>query len=90
MYFQGILCNRTLVGFLQSWLIVTQIFKTYTVTVHSFMYLGNILMAENSTFIVGKLLLSTKRVPRSLQQAFYFVVRAVLSTRVIGAVVTQR
>ena len=47
-------------------------------------------MAKNSTSIVGKLLLSAKRVPRSLQQAFYFVVRAVSSTRVISAVVTQR
>ena len=44
-------------------------------------------MAKNSTSIVGKLLLSAKRVPRSFQEAFYFVVRAVLSTRVIGAVV---
>ena len=47
-------------------------------------------MAKNSTSIVGKLLLSAKRVPRSFQEAVYFVVRAVLSTRVIGAVVTQR
>ena len=48
-------------------------------------------MAMNSTSIVGKLLLSAKRVPRSLQQAFYFAVGAVLSTRVIGAVsATQR
>ena len=47
-------------------------------------------MAKNSTSIVGKLLLSAKRVPRSLQKAFYFVVRAVSSTRVISGVVTQR
>ena len=46
-------------------------------------------MAKNSTSIVGKLLLSANRVPRSFQEAFYFAVRAVLSTRVIGAVVTQ-
>ena len=98
MYFQGILCNWTLVGFIvtEHWLdfyshsLLWHIFKTYTVTVHSFMFLRNILMAKNSTSVVGKLLLSAKRVPRSLQQACYFVVRAVLSTRVIGAVVTQR
>ena len=54
------------------------------------LYLRNILMAKNSTSIVGKLLLSAKRVPRSFEEAFYFVIRAVLSTRVIGAVVTQR
>ena len=54
------------------------------------LYLRNILMAKNSTSIAGKLLLSAKRVPRSFQEAFYFVVRAVLPTRVIGAVVTQR
>ena len=47
-------------------------------------------MAKNSTSIVGKFLLSAKGVPRSLQQAFYFVVRTVSSTRVISAVVTQR
>ena len=52
-------------------------------------YLRNTLMAKNSTSIVGKLLLSANRVPRSFQEAFYFLVRAVLSTRVIGAVVTQ-
>ena len=52
-------------------------------------YLRNTLMAKNSTSIVGKLLLSANRVPRSFQEAFYFAVRAVLSTRVIGAVVTQ-
>ena len=52
--------------------------------------LRNILMAKNSISIVGKLLLSAKRVPRSFEEAFYFVIRAVLSTRVIGAVVTQR
>ena len=46
-------------------------------------------MAKNSTSIVGKLLLSANGVPRSFQEAFYFVVRTVLSTRVIGAVVTQ-
>ena len=46
-------------------------------------------MAKNSTSIVGKLLLSANRVPRSFQEAFYFVVRTVLSTIVIGAVVTQ-
>ena len=43
-------------------------------------------MAKNSTSIDGKLLLSANRVPRSFQEAFYFVVRTVLSTRVIGAV----
>ena len=53
------------------------------------LYLRNTLMAENSTSIVGKLLLSANRVPRSFQEAFYFAARAVLSTRVIGAVVTQ-
>ena len=52
-------------------------------------YLRNTLMAKNSTSIVGKLLLSANIVPRSFQEAFYFAVRAVLSTRVIGAVVTQ-
>ena len=46
-------------------------------------------MAKNSTSIVGKLLLSANRMPRSFQEAFYFAVRVVLSTRVIGAVVTQ-
>ena len=47
-------------------------------------------MAKNSTSLVGKLLLSANRVPRrSFQEAFYLAVRAVLSTRVIGAVVTQ-
>ena len=51
--------------------------------------LRNILMAKNSTSIVGKLLLSANIVPRSFREAFYFAVRAVLSTRVIGAVVTQ-
>ena len=55
----------------------------------SFIYLPNTLMAKNSTSIVAKLLLSANRVPRSFQEAFYFVVRTVLSTRVIGAVVTQ-
>ena len=54
------------------------------------LYLRNTLMAKNSTSIVGTLLLSAKRVPRSFEEAFYFVIRAVLSTRVIGAVVTQR
>ena len=54
------------------------------------LYLRNTLMAKNSTSIVVKLLLSAKRVPRSFEEAFYFVIRAVLSTRVIGAVVTQR
>ena len=34
------------------------------------------LMVKNWTSIVGKLLVSAKRVPRSLQQVFYFVVRA--------------
>ena len=53
------------------------------------LYLQNILMAKNSTSIVGKLLLSANRVPRSFQETFYFAARAVLSTRVIGAVVTQ-
>ena len=53
------------------------------------LYLRNTLMAKNSAFIVGKLLLSANRVPRSFQEALYFAVRAVLSTRVIGAVVTQ-
>ena len=52
-------------------------------------FLRNTLMAKNSTSIVGKLLLSANRVPRSFQEAFHFAVRAVLSTRVIGAVVTQ-
>ena len=46
-------------------------------------------MAKNSTSIVGKLLLSANRVPRSFQEAFHVAVRAVLSTRVIGVVVTQ-
>ena len=46
-------------------------------------------MAKNSTSIVSNLLLSANKVPRSFQEAFYFVVRTVLSTRVIGAVVTQ-
>ena len=55
----------------------------------SFIYLRNTLMAKNSNSIVGKLLLSANRVPRSFQEAFHFAVRAVLSTRVIGAVVTQ-
>ena len=55
----------------------------------SFIYLPNTLMAKNATSIVAKLLLSANRVPRSFQEAFYFVVRTVLSTRVIGAVVTQ-
>ena len=53
------------------------------------LYLRNTLMAKNSTSIVRKLLLSANRVPRSFQEAFYFAARAVLSTRVIGAVVTQ-
>ena len=53
-------------------------------------YLRKTLMAKNLTYIVSKLLLSAKRVPKSFQKAFYFVVSAVLSTRVIGAVVTQR
>ena len=53
------------------------------------LYLRNTLMVKNSTSIVGKLLLSANRVPRSFQEAFYFAPRAVLSTRVIGAVVTQ-
>ena len=52
-------------------------------------YLRNTPMAKNSTSIVGKLLLSANRVPRSFQEAFYFAVRTVLSTRVIDAVVTQ-
>ena len=56
----------------------------------SFIYLQNTPTAKNSTFIVGKLLLSAKRVSRSLQQTFSFLVRAALSTRVIGAVVTRR
>ena len=67
---------------LQSRLITARIFKTYT-------YVRNTLKAKNSTSIVGKLLLSANRVPRSFQEAFYFAARAVLSTRVIGAVVTQ-
>ena len=46
-------------------------------------------MAKNSTSIVGKLSPSANRVPRSFQEASYFVVRIILSTRVIGAVVTQ-
>ena len=46
-------------------------------------------MAKNSTSIVGKLLLSANRVPRSFQETFYFAARAVLSTRVTGAVVAQ-
>ena len=46
-------------------------------------------MTKNLTSIVGKLLLSANRVPRSFQETFYFVVRTVLSTRVIGVVVTQ-
>ena len=50
------------------------------------LYLRNTLMAKNSISIVGKLLLSAKGVPRSFKEAFYFNVRAVLSTRVIGAV----
>ena len=54
------------------------------------LYLRNTMMAKNSTSIVGKLLLSAKRVLSSFQEAFYFVVRSVLSTRVIGVVVTQR
>ena len=56
----------------------------------SFISLRNTLMAKNSTSVVGKLLLSAKRVARSYHEAFYFVIRAVLSTRVIGAVVTQQ
>ena len=47
-------------------------------------------MAKNSTSIVGKLFLLAKGVPRSFQEALYLVVRAVLSTRVIGAVVTKQ
>ena len=47
----------------------------------SFIYLRDSLMVKNWTSIVDELLLSAKRVPRSSQQAFYFVVRAVLSTR---------
>ena len=54
------------------------------------LYLRNIMMAKNSTSIVVKLLLSAKRMLSSFQEAFYFVVKSVLSTRVIGAVVTQR
>ena len=53
------------------------------------LYLQNTLMAKNSTSIIGKLLLSANRVARSLQVAFDFAAQAVLSTRVIGAVVTQ-
>ena len=53
------------------------------------LYLPNTLMANNSTSIVGNLLLSANRVPRLFQEAFYFAVGAVLSTRVIGAVGTQ-
>ena len=54
----------------------------------SFIYLPNTLMAKNLTSIVGKLLLSANRVPRSFKESFHFAVRAVLSTRVIGAFVT--
>ena len=46
-------------------------------------------MAKNSTSVVGKLLPSENRVPRSFQEASYFVVRVVLSTGLIGAVLTQ-
>ena len=47
-------------------------------------------MTKNSTSIVGKLSLSANRVPKSFsQEAFYFVVRAVLSKGVIGAVMHQ-
>ena len=46
-------------------------------------------MAKNSTSVVGKLLSSENRVPRSFQEASYFVVRVVLSTGLIGAVLTQ-
>ena len=53
------------------------------------LYLRNTLMVKNSTSIVGKLLLSAHRGPRSFQEAFYFAVPTVLSTRVIGTVVTQ-
>ena len=41
-----------------------------------FTYLRDTLVVKNWTSIVGKLLLSAKRVPRSLQQVFYFVVQA--------------
>ena len=81
-----------MVGFfmLQSWLIVAWVFKTNTVTVSSFIQLRNTLTAKNSTSVVDKLILSAKRVLRSLQQAFYFAVRAVSSRRVIaGAVVVK-
>ena len=66
LYFQGILCNRTLVGFIDITDIVyygTDFQNLYSY--RSFIYLLNTLMAKNSTPIVDKLLLSAKRVPRS-------------------------